>query len=158
MASEDYEIYRVLQQERVRDGASRRATNKELFGAARHLAAQAGLTLVQHTEVHYGLQSPAGWLLNIYSGNHRLYHDRQKPKPPFLKVKPDWNLLDVVRAAVAASNNTDAFAKEINWNLPKIVTEQDIQVRAYYLWEAAGRPDGSGQSFWLQAEKELRWT
>lgn len=155
MASEDYEVYKVLQQERMRDGASRRAANKELFGAARQLAAQAGLTLVQHTEVHYGLKGPTGWLLNIYPGNRRLYHDRQKPKPPFLKMKPDWTLLDVVRAAIAASNNTDDFAKEIDWKMPKIVTEQDIQVRAYYLWEAAGRPQGGGQEFWLQAEREL---
>lgn len=155
MASEDYEIYKVLQ-ERVRDGASRRAASKEAFAAARQLAAQAGMTLVQHTEVHYGLQSPAGWLLNIYPGNRRLYHDRQKPKPPFLKVRPDWTLMDIVKAAVAASNNTDAFAKEIDWKMPKIVTDEDIRTRAYYLWEAAGRPDNSGQDFWYQAEKELR--
>ena len=156
MASEDYEFYKVLQQEKVRDGASRRATNKELFGAARQLAAQSGMVLEQHTEVHYGLKSPAGWLLNIYPGNRRLYHDRQRPKPPFLKIKPDWTLIDVVRAAIAASSTTDAFAKEIDWKVVKIVTDEEVQVRAYYLWEEAGRPEGSGQDFWLKAEKELR--
>jgi hypothetical protein len=31
-----------------------------------------------------------------------------------------------------------------------------IARRAYFLWEAAGRPPGDGVDFWLQAERELR--
>lgn len=155
MGREDYEVYKVLQAERQREGATRRAENKDLFTKARQVAAQAGLTLIQHTEVHYGLQSPDGWLLNIYPGNRRLYHDRQRPKPPFLRVKPDWNLLDVVQAAITASGNTDAFAQEIA-SKSKSYTDEDIQVRAYYLWESAGRPEGDGSRFWYLAEQELR--
>ena len=30
-----------------------------------------------------------------------------------------------------------------------------IQKNAYYLWEAAGRPECNGEEFWLQAEQEL---
>jgi hypothetical protein len=32
-----------------------------------------------------------------------------------------------------------------------------IQMRAYYLWEQAGRPDGDAarERFWLQAEHEV---
>jgi hypothetical protein len=33
--------------------------------------------------------------------------------------------------------------------------EEVIRLRAYFKWEAAGRPEGDGVSFWLEAEKEL---
>jgi len=32
---------------------------------------------------------------------------------------------------------------------------KDIEKRAYYLWEQAGRPEGNGWEFWLQAEGQL---
>ena len=35
------------------------------------------------------------------------------------------------------------------------VDEQTIRQRAYERWEAAGRPEGDGVQFWLEAEKEL---
>lgn len=31
-----------------------------------------------------------------------------------------------------------------------------IRVRAYQLWDRAGRPEGCGDSFWLEAESELK--
>ena len=34
--------------------------------------------------------------------------------------------------------------------------EERVRTRAYELWDAAGRPDGDGQGFWYQAERELR--
>lgn len=34
--------------------------------------------------------------------------------------------------------------------------EQQIRERAYQLWEAAGKPEGREQDFWLQAERELK--
>jgi hypothetical protein len=33
--------------------------------------------------------------------------------------------------------------------------EEDIRVRAYLKWEAAGKPWGDGVDFWLAAEQEL---
>ncbi|MFO0822169.1 MAG: DUF2934 domain-containing protein [Gemmataceae bacterium] len=33
--------------------------------------------------------------------------------------------------------------------------EELIRVRAYMLWEEAGRPESDGTQFWLQAEREL---
>ena len=33
--------------------------------------------------------------------------------------------------------------------------EEAIRVRAYQNWERAGRPEGDGVAFWLQAEAEL---
>jgi hypothetical protein len=38
---------------------------------------------------------------------------------------------------------------------PRTLTLEDIRVRAYQKWEAAGRPDGDGPRFWLEAEREL---
>ncbi|WP_439627300.1 DUF2934 domain-containing protein [Gemmata sp.] len=33
--------------------------------------------------------------------------------------------------------------------------EEAIRVRAYQNWERAGRPEGDGVAFWLEAEGEL---
>lgn len=35
------------------------------------------------------------------------------------------------------------------------VTDQMLRETAYYLWEKAGRPEGSGEEFWLQACEQL---
>lgn len=156
MSREDYEVFKLLRQERSLDGSARREVNARLYGQARQKAAQAGLVLEQHTDVHYSLQSQMhGWRLNIYPGNRRLYHDRQHKKPPFLKVPPEWNLLDVIDAAIAASSSTDPFEKEVAAKV-KTITDDQVGQRAYFLWEQAGRPEGNGQEFWLAAEKELR--
>jgi hypothetical protein len=34
-------------------------------------------------------------------------------------------------------------------------TQENINVRAYELWEQAGKPDGKDQEFYHQAEREL---
>ena len=34
--------------------------------------------------------------------------------------------------------------------------EELIQVRAYHLWEQAGRPEGSEAAFWAEAERQMR--
>lgn len=34
-------------------------------------------------------------------------------------------------------------------------TEEEVRLRAHQLWEQAGRPDGRGDEFWHEAEKEL---
>jgi hypothetical protein len=38
---------------------------------------------------------------------------------------------------------------------PGAPTEEAIRARAFYLWEAAGRPESDGVEFWLRAEQEL---
>ena len=35
------------------------------------------------------------------------------------------------------------------------VCPDDIRLRAYRKWENAGKPNGDGIQFWLEAEKEL---
>jgi hypothetical protein len=34
-------------------------------------------------------------------------------------------------------------------------TDEQIQVRAYELWERAGKPDGKNNEFWHLAERDL---
>ncbi len=34
-------------------------------------------------------------------------------------------------------------------------TDEQIRSRAHQLWEEAGRPEGRGDEFWHQAEREL---
>jgi hypothetical protein len=33
--------------------------------------------------------------------------------------------------------------------------EEDVRIGAYYRWDAAGRPEGDGVHFWLEAEQEI---
>lgn len=35
------------------------------------------------------------------------------------------------------------------------LSSDDIALRAYELWEQAGRPEGDGREFWFAAETEL---
>lgn len=37
-------------------------------------------------------------------------------------------------------------------NLP----EEEIRKKARELWEAAGKPEGKDQEFWLEAERQLK--
>ena len=37
--------------------------------------------------------------------------------------------------------------------MPKV---PNIALRAYQLWNAAGRPEGRSEEFWFQAEEEFR--
>ena len=37
----------------------------------------------------------------------------------------------------------------------RLLTEDQIRLRAFHLWKAAGEPGGSRDCFWYQAEKEI---
>ena len=37
----------------------------------------------------------------------------------------------------------------------RLVSADDIRLRAYRKWESAGKPTGDGVQFWLEAEQEL---
>jgi len=52
----------------------------------------------------------------------------------------------LLNAAVASSDDSLIDALELR---------EDIQIRAFHKWEAAGRPAGNGVHFWLEAEREL---
>jgi hypothetical protein len=147
MSKEDYEKYRFIAEKRTQESSQRRTLNKEDFQIALQLANKAGIELIQKTEFHYQLKNH--WLINVYPGNQRLYYDRNFPKPPFLNIKSDWNLIDVVKAAILASGD------ETKFSLDSVHPDEEIQSRAYQLWESAGCPENSSVEFWLQAEKEI---
>ncbi len=76
-----------------------RAGAEDQFTAAQKLAELNGLHLKQCSTAQYQLtHHTKNWLLNIYPGNCRLYHDKNRPGD-YLDVKPGWNLMDVVVAA-----------------------------------------------------------
>ena len=35
------------------------------------------------------------------------------------------------------------------------LSQEDIRIRAYELWRAAGEPNGDMETFWFEAEKQL---
>jgi hypothetical protein len=35
------------------------------------------------------------------------------------------------------------------------ISDQEIRIRAYRLWDAAGRPNGRSEEFWEQAYQQL---
>lgn len=81
-------------------GGKRRAEATTEFDEACQLARANGLRLRCCSDAHYQLKHVCkDWLLNIYPGNRRLYHDPQR-MGPFLRVPDDWTLIDIVRAAV----------------------------------------------------------
>jgi hypothetical protein len=41
------------------------------------------------------------------------------------------------------------------WLHGGVTLEEACRVRAYHLWERAGRPPGDGVEFWLDAERQL---
>jgi hypothetical protein len=146
--AEDYEIYKILRAERAKEGEKRRQTALKDYNNAAALANQVGWQFTCHSEVHYSLRKPQenSWILNVYPGNRRLYYDPNKPKGPFLRLKDDWSLTDVVLAAIQQNNITANF---------KMPTQESIQEKAYHLWQRAGSPPGDGTQFWLQAEREI---
>ncbi len=53
------------------------------------------------------------------------------------------------RTTVAATGPIPAAG-----SLPR-ATDEEVRRLAYLKWEAAGRPEGDGFSFWVEAEQEL---
>jgi hypothetical protein len=44
---------------------------------------------------------------------------------------------------------------DIKGAAPMPPSQEEVRLHAYLLWEAAGKPLGNGEAFWLQAEREL---
>lgn len=103
MSTEDYSIFDEMKAERQLEKSVRRDSASQQFIAARDLAAAYHLILHRCSDVHYHLMpTHRRWLINVYPGNQRLYSDKSKPGGPYLKVPRPWDLLDVVKSAVAA--------------------------------------------------------
>jgi hypothetical protein len=50
---------------------------------------------------------------------------------------------------------SEAVASADKTLIDQLVLREDISRHAYHKWDAAGRPDGDGVHFWLEAEREL---
>lgn len=61
---------------------------------------------------------------------------------------PPETLADPIAAELDTTNNEDTTTDQ--------VTREQVQTLAYLKWESAGKPEGNGISFWLEAEQELR--
>lgn len=83
--------------------ASRREAATAEFPVALALAKANGLSLRRCNDSHYQLAFGRQWLINIYPGNARLWHDPHR-KGPFLRVE-EWSLVNVVRAAIERLND-----------------------------------------------------
>jgi hypothetical protein len=61
------------------------------------------------------------------------------------------------RPGAAKSANRPKHAAQVAPTQPSCqpVSADEIRLRAYLRWEAAGKPSGDGLSFWLEAEQEL---
>ena len=51
-----------------------------------------------------------------------------------------------------AATSAGPFAR---FGKARSITLDEIRLRAYVKWEAAGKPDGDSSRFWLEAEEEL---
>jgi hypothetical protein len=49
----------------------------------------------------------------------------------------------------------EAFPVPVERPRPASTSTEDIRLRAYQIWEAAGKPAGDGVQFWIRAELEL---
>jgi len=108
--SDMIDAYVAMRAERQARGQANHERAIEDFETARALAQKHGLSLVQYGEVHYALiryvNGKALWRHHIHPGNRRIRADANMPtRAPYLKLPDDWGLLDVVRAAIEATND-----------------------------------------------------
>lgn len=74
----------------------------DMFPDAAQLAKDGGLVLVKHTDVHYQIRPrDDSWIINIYPSNRRIYSPPDR-RGPYLQLRSEWDLIDVVIAAVDA--------------------------------------------------------
>ncbi len=68
-------------------------------------------------------------------------------------------MIKKVATTCAPQPKTDAkafeLARPIVHSKGNSLSPQEIRVRAYQKWEAAGKPCGNDLKFWLEAEQEL---
>jgi hypothetical protein len=70
-----------------------------------------------------------------------------------------WNILATLRTRVAAppkvmSNAPVALVSDNQAVVCNSPSDEIIRLLAYTKWEAAGKPEGDGLRFWLEAKRE----
>lgn len=116
------EYWRDIKDARRQERQENRAVSEGMFAEAAMCAEASGFRLVKHSDAHYSLRKFSKrdtflplWILNIYPGNRRIYRDPNTiKKAPFLKLKPDWTLMDVVKVAWFSTpvDDDEAAARE----------------------------------------------
>ncbi len=99
MSKEDYEVFKHMKEANRRDKQDRRDENEYRFELAEAIAVGNGFTLRKHSAVHYSLEA-CRFRWNLYPGNQRISFDKNFAKPPFMNFDDEWDLVDVVNAAV----------------------------------------------------------
>lgn len=69
---------------------------------------------------------------------------------PFVSDPGGW------RFSGSESQELTAQFERVREKIEELTRFKRVAARAYQLWEARGRPDGTSQEDWLQAERELQ--
>jgi hypothetical protein len=85
---------------------------------------------------------------NYQFGESVMAHKSKNPTPPTTKPAAP-------RTATPAATADKISLSSGRTPTRPTPSEDQIRARAYFLWEQAGRPEGDGAQFWLEAEKEL---
>ena len=64
-----------------------------------------------------------------------------------------WN--SIFKNSLSQENEMVITKKVGEMTFNRFVSEEDIRLEAYYLWEKAGK-EGNSEDFWLQAEDKIR--
>lgn len=104
MSNETTEFWKAQRRVTRKERATRRGFAAIDFEEARLAANKCGMVLTKCSESHYQLRGGVrgDWLINLHPGNGRVWHDRNRPKPPRLELSSDWGLMDAVKAAATA--------------------------------------------------------
>jgi hypothetical protein len=98
----------------------------------------------------------------MMSRHARTHHPQPTPPPSQPPKKPEASRGDTTQRPAGKLADARSQANPTSQAVParRLSSDQEfqlIQMRAYCLWEQAGRPDGDAarDCFWLQAEREV---
>ncbi|WP_349253710.1 DUF2934 domain-containing protein [Bradyrhizobium sp. CB82] len=108
-------------------------------------------------DLEFWLRAESEWPANDPTSTHM--GPGSWNRPPVDDLNPRAGLATESRPAQPLPRSPKApqgeavFSREVRM---AHVYEDDIRARAYKLWEAAGRPEGRGDEFWKEAERQLK--
>ncbi len=97
-----YAAYRDMRRYKQAEGRERASRAIVDYPAAKVEAELFGMRLISQTTGHHYALERDHWRINLYPGNQRIYHDRNRPGPFLENVPEPWSLMDIVRSAIQA--------------------------------------------------------
>jgi hypothetical protein len=98
----------------------------------------------------------------MMSRHARAHQPQPNPPPAQPPKKPEAPRGDATQRPAAKAGDAKSQSNPILLAAPprRLSSEEEfqmVQMRAYYLWDQSGRPDGDAarERFWLQAEREV---